>query len=195
MEEVPAYVHPGPIVPDVLSRQHEHRSGLIWSGDHETHFSVYKVKKEPLEAWILRAITSSETDDDLILCARGFIFLLTYSWGSYVLGFLYRQLRLSLTTIWAWSRIPALRPQLITDIQADPLAPQGTIWCTSFDCSQLPTHTLMTYKDQLDFMPSDQFIWLPYLDCALVPSDLWWAEVPLICYEIVEYHYPRRVIR
>ncbi|KAI5674070.1 hypothetical protein M9H77_14434 [Catharanthus roseus] len=37
MEEVPAHVHPGPIVPDVLSRQHEHRSGLIWSGDHEIH--------------------------------------------------------------------------------------------------------------------------------------------------------------
>ncbi|KAI5683034.1 hypothetical protein M9H77_04262 [Catharanthus roseus] len=36
MEEVPAHVHSGPIVPDVLSRQHEHKSGLIWSGDHET---------------------------------------------------------------------------------------------------------------------------------------------------------------
>ncbi|KAI5653017.1 hypothetical protein M9H77_30204 [Catharanthus roseus] len=36
MEEVPAYVHPGPIVPDVLTRQHEHRYELIWSGDHET---------------------------------------------------------------------------------------------------------------------------------------------------------------
>ncbi|KAI5671518.1 hypothetical protein M9H77_11882 [Catharanthus roseus] len=36
MEEVPAHVHPGPIVPDVLTRQHEHRSELIWSDDHET---------------------------------------------------------------------------------------------------------------------------------------------------------------
>ncbi|KAI5673570.1 hypothetical protein M9H77_13934 [Catharanthus roseus] len=35
MEEVPAHVHPGPIVPDVLSRQHKHRSGLIWNRDHE----------------------------------------------------------------------------------------------------------------------------------------------------------------
>ncbi|KAI5656579.1 hypothetical protein M9H77_25372 [Catharanthus roseus] len=39
MEEVPAHVHPSPIVPDVLSRQHEHQSGLIWSGDHETCFT------------------------------------------------------------------------------------------------------------------------------------------------------------
>ncbi|KAI5654781.1 hypothetical protein M9H77_31968 [Catharanthus roseus] len=32
MEEMPAHMHPGSIVTDVLSRQHEHRSGLIWSG-------------------------------------------------------------------------------------------------------------------------------------------------------------------
>ncbi|KAI5657675.1 hypothetical protein M9H77_26468 [Catharanthus roseus] len=76
MEEVPAHVHPGPIVPDVLSRQHEQRSGLIWSGDREPHFFGYKVKKEPLEAWILRAFTGSETDDDLILRAREFSFFL-----------------------------------------------------------------------------------------------------------------------
>ncbi|KAI5663042.1 hypothetical protein M9H77_22365 [Catharanthus roseus] len=41
---------------------------------------------------------------------------------------------------------------------ADPLAPHGTILCTAFDCSQLPTHTLVTYRDQLDFMPSDQMV-------------------------------------
>ncbi|KAI5656672.1 hypothetical protein M9H77_25465 [Catharanthus roseus] len=122
MEEVTAHVHPGPIVPDVLSRQHEHRSGLIWSGDHEmcytnlqyrrfgqnlfhcysaaprsvhtkqywielierllgvrlslSHFSGYKVKKEPLEAWILRKFTGSETDNDLIL--RTWIYFLTH---------------------------------------------------------------------------------------------------------------------
>ncbi|KAI5681157.1 hypothetical protein M9H77_02384 [Catharanthus roseus] len=38
--------------------------------------SPYKVKKEPLEAWILGAFIGSETNDDLILCARGFNFLL-----------------------------------------------------------------------------------------------------------------------
>ncbi|KAI5683794.1 hypothetical protein M9H77_05022 [Catharanthus roseus] len=36
MEEVPTNVHPGSVVLDVLMRQHEHMSGLIWSGDHET---------------------------------------------------------------------------------------------------------------------------------------------------------------
>ncbi|KAI5681070.1 hypothetical protein M9H77_02297 [Catharanthus roseus] len=37
-------MHLGPIVPDVLSRQHEHRSGLIWSGDHETCYTDLQCK-------------------------------------------------------------------------------------------------------------------------------------------------------
>ncbi|KAI5652275.1 hypothetical protein M9H77_29462 [Catharanthus roseus] len=69
MEEVPAHVHPGHIIPDVLTRQH----------------SIGLVKKEPLEAWILRAFTGSETDDDLIL--RSWIYFFT-SWRSYTSRFL-----------------------------------------------------------------------------------------------------------
>ncbi|KAI5677202.1 hypothetical protein M9H77_08152 [Catharanthus roseus] len=103
MEEVPAHVHSGPINPYVLTRQHEHRSRLIWSGDHETHRHV----------------------------------------------------------------------------ELDPCDPLGAMWYTLFDLSQ----------DLSNFMPSDQFVWLPYPKHGLVPSDLWWAEVPLICYEIMEYHH------
>ncbi|KAI5659599.1 hypothetical protein M9H77_28392 [Catharanthus roseus] len=45
MEEEPAHVHPGPIVTDVLSRQHEHRSGLIWSGDRETCYTNLQCRR------------------------------------------------------------------------------------------------------------------------------------------------------
>ncbi|KAI5679294.1 hypothetical protein M9H77_10244 [Catharanthus roseus] len=45
MEEVSAHVHSGPIVPDVLSRQQKHRSGLIWSGDHETRFTDLQCRR------------------------------------------------------------------------------------------------------------------------------------------------------
>ncbi|KAI5657813.1 hypothetical protein M9H77_26606 [Catharanthus roseus] len=82
-EEIQAHVHPGPIVPDVLTRQHEHRSGLIWSGDHKTCFT------------------------DLQCMRFGRNLFQCYS-----------------------------------------TAPR----------SQLPTHTLVTYRDQLDFMTSDQRI-------------------------------------
>ncbi|KAI5683131.1 hypothetical protein M9H77_04359 [Catharanthus roseus] len=65
----------------------------------------------------------------------------------------------------------------MTDVQDDPLAPLSAIWCISFDCSQLLTHTLVTYRDQLDCMLSNQFVWLPYHDRGLVPSNLWRAEI------------------
>ncbi|KAI5669541.1 hypothetical protein M9H77_19394 [Catharanthus roseus] len=45
MEEVPTHVHSGPIVPDVLSRQHKHRSGLIWSEDHETCYTDLQCRR------------------------------------------------------------------------------------------------------------------------------------------------------
>ncbi|KAI5673957.1 hypothetical protein M9H77_14321 [Catharanthus roseus] len=93
MEEVSAHVHLGPIVPDVLTKQHKHRSGLIWSGTMRrvslnfnvdvsvpiysslTDSSTYTVKEERLEAWILREFTSLETDDNLILRARAIWFM------------------------------------------------------------------------------------------------------------------------
>ncbi|KAI5664969.1 hypothetical protein M9H77_24292 [Catharanthus roseus] len=106
MEEVPTHVNPGPIVSDVLTRQHEHRSGLIWNGDHETQLCT-----APLG-------------------------------GARQIGG-----ALVIIQIWVWSRIPVLWPQLMTDVQADPRAPLGAISCTSFDCSQMPTHTLFRGND------------------------------------------------
>ncbi|KAI5670590.1 hypothetical protein M9H77_10954 [Catharanthus roseus] len=207
MEEVPANVHPGPIVTDVLSRQHEHRSGLIWSGDQETcytdlqcrhfgrnlfqcysaahrrlfslsHFSGYKMKKEPLEAWILRAFTGSVTDDDLILRARGFIFLLI---GEHML--------------------PDFSGNLVH------AAVHGSFGRCTTDRRGLGVSSYLGVVVYTYFAPSaddgdygrpscsswhNMFMWLSYYDRPLVPSDLWQAEVPLICYEIVEYHYPGR---
>ncbi|KAI5652785.1 hypothetical protein M9H77_29972 [Catharanthus roseus] len=45
MEEVPAHVHSGPIVPDVLTRQHEHKFGLIWGGDRETSITNLQCRR------------------------------------------------------------------------------------------------------------------------------------------------------
>ncbi|KAI5649702.1 hypothetical protein M9H77_35707 [Catharanthus roseus] len=102
MEEVPVNVYPGLIVPDVLTKQHEHRSGLIWSGNHEMYFTDLQYRHFALR------------------------------------GARQREGALVIVQIWAWWHIPVLWPQLMTDIQADPLAPLGVIWCTFFYCSQLP---------------------------------------------------------
>ncbi|KAI5661922.1 hypothetical protein M9H77_21245 [Catharanthus roseus] len=133
MEEVPAHVHPSPIVPDVLTRQHEHRSGVIWSGDRET-FAIY----------------SSVT-------LRTWIFIWTVVHGSFR-GCMIDRGSLSHSTdlgVVTYTCIAASVDDRCSG-GADPLAPLGVIWCTCFDCSQLPTHTLVPYSDQLDFMPSDQ---------------------------------------
>ncbi|KAI5681115.1 hypothetical protein M9H77_02342 [Catharanthus roseus] len=144
MEEVPGHVHPGPIVLDVLSRQHEHRSGLIWSGDHETCFTDLQCRR---------------FGRNLFQC---------YNTAPR------RLMELIDRTGFGGCTTDRGSLSLSTDLGvADPLALLGAIWYTSFDCSQLPTHTLVTYRDQLDFMPSNQFVWLPYLNRALLPSDLW----------------------
>ncbi|KAI5648979.1 hypothetical protein M9H77_34984 [Catharanthus roseus] len=58
--------------------------------------------------------------------------------------------------IWAWLHILVVCPYLDRRVKQDPGGPFGTMWCTSFDLSQLPTHVLLTYRDQLDFMLSNQ---------------------------------------
>ena len=49
-----------------------------------------------------------------------------------------------------------------------------------------------------------QLIWTPYAppsvrelipDYCLIAPDIWRASVPLICFHIVEWHHPDRVLR
>ncbi|KAI5661426.1 hypothetical protein M9H77_20749 [Catharanthus roseus] len=124
MEEVPAHVHPRPIVPEVLSREHEHRSGLIWSGDHETCYTNLQCR-----------------------CFGRNLFQ-------------------------CYSTAPC---RLVKIIDRTGIRPTLLLLLAQYGAHHLTI-----------------FIWLPYLDRALVLSDLWRAEVSLICYEIVEYHYPGR---
>ncbi|KAI5669507.1 hypothetical protein M9H77_19360 [Catharanthus roseus] len=110
MEEVPAHVHPGPILPDVLTRQHEHRSSLICN----VSVAIYFRLTASMHGSFMRCTTdrgSPSATSDLGLVAYSYL-----------------------------------------------LAPLGAMWCTSFDLSQLPMHVLLTYRDQLDFMPSNQVL-------------------------------------
>ncbi|KAI5659806.1 hypothetical protein M9H77_28599 [Catharanthus roseus] len=108
MEEVLAHVHPRPIVPDVLYRQHEHRSSLIWSGDHETCYTDLQYRH------FGRNLFQCYSTAPLV---HGGFGRCTTELGA-----------LLLVQIWAWSRIPAFRPQLMTEILANPLTPLGAIW-------------------------------------------------------------------
>ncbi|KAI5667470.1 hypothetical protein M9H77_17323 [Catharanthus roseus] len=91
IEEVPALVHPGPIVPDVFTMQHEHSSSLIWSGDHETCITDLQCRhfSRNLFQTYSKALRHMLPDMSVSLIHVWYISLLenfdaigTYSWGS-----------------------------------------------------------------------------------------------------------------
>ncbi|KAI5654206.1 hypothetical protein M9H77_31393 [Catharanthus roseus] len=126
--------------PDVLTRQHENR--LIGIRLSLTKFFRYKVKKEPLEAWILREFTGSETDEDLIMRARGFIFLIL---GGHMLSDMSDR-----------------------HVELDPRAPLDAMWCTLCNLNQLPTlfghnqpiPTAFNTRLELQFRGNDHTYWV-----------------------------------
>ncbi|KAI5656648.1 hypothetical protein M9H77_25441 [Catharanthus roseus] len=147
MEEVPAHMHPGPIVPDVLMRQHEQRSELIWSGDHKTCFTDL-----PCRRFGRNLFQCYSTVPRRLLCAAA----------------------LGCTTD---------KGSLTHSIGLGGVAYPCIAASADDGCSGRPSCSTWCYM----------FVWLPYHDHGLVPSDLWRAEVPLIYYEIMEYHYPGRL--
>ncbi|GMP24516.1 hypothetical protein CsSME_00001759 [Camellia sinensis var. sinensis] len=133
-----------------------------------------------------------------------------YSWGSAALAWLYRMLcraaqvgtreiggPLVLLQIWAWERLICIAPsrrQLvgpgelpIGDMQL-PTGPRGSRWRVDMGHEVVSTHVV--------------FIWQPYAgvlgtlpDYCRLGQEIWMARVPLICFDVVEWHLPHRVLR
>ncbi|KAI5658173.1 hypothetical protein M9H77_26966 [Catharanthus roseus] len=96
MEEVPAHAHPGPIVGDVLTRQHKYRSRLIWSGDCETCITDLQCRRFGRSLFQAYSTTPRHMLPDMsdsfihiryINLLEDFDAIDTYNWGSCVLGF------------------------------------------------------------------------------------------------------------
>ncbi|XP_028061490.1 serine/threonine-protein phosphatase 7 long form homolog [Camellia sinensis] len=120
---------------------------------------------------------------------------------------------LVLLQIWAWERLIRIAPsrqQLVGpgevpigqgDMQM-PAGPRGSWWRVDMSHEVVSIHVVVVYRDQLDRMIDGEFIWQPYADvlhtlpdyCRL-GEDIWMARVPLICYDVVEWHLPDRVLR
>ncbi|XP_073099120.1 serine/threonine-protein phosphatase 7 long form homolog [Elaeis guineensis] len=123
---------------------------------------------------------------------------------------------LVLLQIWVWERMPTISPlrrQLLEmpSEQQDPDVPfrldgpLGYRWNVAFNVHHVSTRVARVYRCQLDTLldTSRRFLWEPYTDgiLAILPQmctvghDIWTARVPLIYFDVVEWHLPDRVLR
>ncbi|CDP03974.1 unnamed protein product [Coffea canephora] len=138
-----------------------------------------------------------------------------YSWGSAVLACLYSRMCHAshvgqnttggpylLLQLWAWERIPTIRP----DVSLQRLTgdyPRGGRWSAERTGVDPPSQDVSYYREQLSLLRMDQFIWMPYPDDVLASlpeycrrgARIWRARVPLIFWHIVEFYFPDRVLR
>ncbi|XP_052191625.1 serine/threonine-protein phosphatase 7 long form homolog [Diospyros lotus] len=147
----------------------------------------------------------------------------TLSWGGAVLATLYRALcracqrgvheicgPLLLLQLWSWERLHVGRPtrlhlpEVELDNDGAPVDPLGRRWRVRFSNQKNPVpHILQIYREKLDQQTEDQVIWQPYTPNVLAElpaicldgQHIWRAEVPLICFDIIEWYFPRRVMR
>ncbi|XP_043693424.1 serine/threonine-protein phosphatase 7 long form homolog isoform X2 [Telopea speciosissima] len=93
---------------------------------------------------------------------------------------------------------------LVADEQSAALAdPLGCRWNVPMSHTESPKTVLRYYRSQLDHLMDDQVIWQPYAPeiLAALPEicrsdqDVWRTIAPLICFDIVEWHLPQRVLR
>ncbi|XP_057516734.1 serine/threonine-protein phosphatase 7 long form homolog [Amaranthus tricolor] len=145
-----------------------------------------------------------------------------YSWGSAALGYLYRRLcgaahknvkeiagPLVILQLWAWEHILIGQPyrtvgrgDTAPPPQPGPDVAYGSRWNFARRTRKHTGSGLGFYRDQLDLLRPNQFLWDPYPAeaYAAVPehsgihSGAWRASVPLICFDIVEVHLPERVM-
>ncbi|XP_023913413.1 serine/threonine-protein phosphatase 7 long form homolog [Quercus suber] len=62
-----------------------------------------------------------------------------------------------------------------------------------------PTHVLPTYRSNHDTQYNEHVVWTPYDNYlhpwCLVEIHIWTITAPLLCFQIVEYYHPERVMR
>ncbi|XP_022560474.2 serine/threonine-protein phosphatase 7 long form homolog isoform X3 [Brassica napus] len=146
------------------------------------------------------------------------------SWGSATLALLYRELcraskrtvsticgPLVLLQLWAWERLHVGRPGRLKDVGASYMDgidgalpdPLGCRWRASLSHKENPRGGLDFYRDQFDQQKDEQVIWQPYTQDLLAKlpliclsgQNIWRTVAPLICFDVVEWHRPDRVLR
>ncbi|KAH0656021.1 hypothetical protein KY285_030903 [Solanum tuberosum] len=133
----------------------------------------------------------------------------SYSWGSVALAYLYRFLCKASQNL-GMERVTVLRPQIVAQRDTRnifpvglPRGPHAARWFAHFSWTDTTKHMLRVFRDALDSMTEDQFIWELYSSDIIeslpeycrVGRDIWHARVPIFCWDVVEVHLPDRVMR
>ncbi|KAK4708301.1 hypothetical protein R3W88_029226 [Solanum pinnatisectum] len=134
----------------------------------------------------------------------------SYSWGSATLACLYCFLCKASQS--SQNEIAGFLPLLQVIAQRDiennflaglPRGPRATRWFAHFSWTDTTKHMLKVFRDALDSMTEDQFIWEPYSDDLIeslpdycrIGRDIWRVRAPIFCWDVVEVHLPDRVMR
>ncbi|KAH1198530.1 Serine/threonine-protein phosphatase 7 long form [Glycine max] len=198
---------------------------LSWLAHHFSHINNHDRNVEQLQrftrAWILRFIggvlfvdkSSSKVSLRYLQFLRDFEQCSTYAWGPAVLAYLYREMCSAtdykikstggmciLIQMWAWERCTTLAPKRTPPvIQNKPLRHR---WLRRGN-QHIGNDDLIVFRRKLDIMKRHEFLWEPYTTTVmsslplicLVGSVVWCAVVPLICFHVVEWHQPDRVLQ
>ncbi|KAI7979648.1 hypothetical protein LOK49_Contig285G00002, partial [Camellia lanceoleosa] len=118
--------------------------------------------------------------------------------------------------VWAWERLSRIAPSRKSNIAAGeraigegdqllPPGPRACRWRVPFSHEVISTNVGLIFRDQFDRMVEGEFIWEPYgteddivtsfPSYCTVGRDIWMARVPLICFDIIDWHLPDRVLR
>ncbi|KAH1264630.1 Serine/threonine-protein phosphatase 7 long form [Glycine max] len=127
----------------------------------------------------------------------------TYTWGPAVLAFLYREMCSAtdyktksiggmciLLQMWAWERCTTI-------------APKRTPSQLRRGNQHINNDDVRVFRRKLDIMKRHEFVWEPYTATVIsllppicvVRSVAWCAVVPLVCFQVIEWHQPDRVLR
>ncbi|XP_042032274.1 serine/threonine-protein phosphatase 7 long form homolog [Salvia splendens] len=135
------------------------------------------------------------------------------SWGSAALAYLYHYLceasmdkrkelggPMILLQLWAWERMPTLRPAFIGPVVHEPYTPCGARWKGTTQIGNAPRYSVEHYRDQISLIRPSQFIWTPYAHCILSDycndvNGCSLCETYLVCWAYVEAHEPGKVRR
>ncbi|KAL5170181.1 Serine/threonine-protein phosphatase 7 long form [Glycine soja] len=197
---------------------------LSWLAHHFAQINNHDDEEQVqrfARAWILRFIrgvlfidkSSNKVSLRYLQFLRDFGDCSTYAWGPAVLAFLYREMCSAidyktksiggmciLLQMWAWERCPTLAPKRTpSQVENKPL---GHRWMRRGN-QHIGNDDVRVFRRKLDIMKCHEFVWEPYTTIVIsllppicvVESVAWCALVPLICFQVIEWHQPDRVLR